>query len=117
MQEFGVNYEETFAPFCKLDSIRTIFALANNLGWIIHQSDVKGAFINAGLDGQTIWMDKPQGFEKRGAKGEKLHCYLLKSLYGLKQAGRNWRIMPSIGGLASVGFIALQSDMCLREEH
>ena len=112
MQEFGVNYEETFAPVCKLDSIRTILALANNLGLIIHQSDVKGAFVNAGLDGQTIWMDQPPGFEKRGAKGERLHCYLLKSLYGLKQAGRNWRIMLQ-EFLTSVGFIALQSDMCV----
>ena len=112
MQEFGVNYEETFAPVCKLDSIRTMFAMANSLGLLIHQSDVKGAFVNAGLDGQTIWMDQPPGFEKRGLKGEKLHCYLLKSLYGLKQAGRNWRSMLQ-EFLASVGFISLKSDMCV----
>ena len=55
-------------------------------------------------------MDQPQGFEKRGAKGGKLHCYLLKSLYGLKQAGRNWRIMLN-EFLMSVGFISLKSDM------
>jgi len=93
LQEFGVNYEETLAPVCKLDTLRAFFAMANNLGLMIHQSDVKGAFVNAGHDGQTIWMDQPQGFEKRGMKGEKLHCFLLKSLYGLKQAGRNWRAM------------------------
>ena len=112
LQEYGVNYEETFAPVCKLDSIRIVFAMANSQGLIIHQSDVKGAFVNAGLDGQVIWMDQPQGFEKRGAKGEKLHCYLLKSLYGLKQAGRNWRIMLN-EFLISVGFISLKSDMCV----
>ena len=112
LQEFGVNYEETFAPVCKLDTIRVIFAMANHLGLIIHQSDVKGAFVNAGLDGQTIWMDQPQGFEKRGMKGEKLHCFLLKSLYGLKQAGRNWRAMLQ-EFLGSVGFICLKADMCI----
>ena len=92
--------------------IRIVFAMANSQGLIIHQSDVKGAFVNAGLDGQVIWMDQPQGFEKRGAKGEKLHCYLLKSLYGLKQAGRTWRIMLN-EFLMSVGFISLKSDMCV----
>jgi len=112
LQEFGVNYEETFAPVCKLDSIRILFAMANSMGLIIHQSDVKGAFVNAGLDGQTIWMDQPPGFEKRGLKGEKLHCYLLKSLYGLKQAGRNWRSMLQ-EFLASVGFVSLKADMCV----
>ena len=112
MQEYGVNYEETFAPVCKLDSIRTLFVLANNMGLFIHQSDVRGAFVNAGLDGQIIWMDQPPGFEKRGLLGEKLHCYLLKSLYGLKQAGRNWRFML-LDFLESVGFIALKADMCI----
>ena len=65
MQEYGVNYEETFDPVCKLDSIRTLFVLANSMGLFIHPSDVRGAFVNAGLDGQIIWMDQPPGFEKR----------------------------------------------------
>ena len=55
-----------FAPVCKLDSIRTLFVLGNNMALIIYQSDVRGAFVNAGLDGQIIWIDQPPGFEKRG---------------------------------------------------
>ena len=53
------------------------FCIGQQFGLDYSSSDVKGAFVNAGLDGQTIWMDQPQGFDKRGAKGEKLHCYLL----------------------------------------
>ena len=42
----------------------------------------------------------------------KLHCYLLKSLCGLKQPGRNWRFML-LEFLESVGFIALKAGMCI----
>ena len=56
---------------------------------IIHQMDVKTAFLNAPIDCE-IYTDQPEGFEKHGDRSESLVCKLKKPLYGLKQSGRNW---------------------------
>ena len=42
----GIDYEETFAPVARYSSIRTILALSAQMGWHIHQMDVKTAFLN-----------------------------------------------------------------------
>ena len=55
---------------------------------ITHQMDVKTAYLNAPID-CDIYMEQPEGFEKVGKNGEKLVSKLKKSLYGLKQSGRN----------------------------
>ena len=45
----GVEYEETFSPTTKWATIRTLFALAAQNGWKVHQMDVKTAFLNGDL--------------------------------------------------------------------
>ena len=52
------------------------------------QMDVKTAYLNAPIDCE-LYMEQPEGFDERGENGEKLVCKLNKSLYGLKQSGRN----------------------------
>ena len=47
---FGVDYEETFAPVAKLNSVRVILSLAANLDWPLHQLDIKNVFLNDGLE-------------------------------------------------------------------
>ena len=42
----GIDYEETFAPVARYYSIQTILALSAQMGWHIHQMDVKTAFLN-----------------------------------------------------------------------
>ena len=51
--------------------------------------DVKSAYLNAKIDCE-LYIEQPMGFEKISKSGEKLVCKLNKSLYGLKQSGRNW---------------------------
>jgi Reverse transcriptase (RNA-dependent DNA polymerase) len=51
------------------------------------QLDVKGTYLN-GILTQPIYMEQPIGFDD----GSGLVCLLIKSIYGLKQAGRVWNI-------------------------
>lgn len=86
-QVHGVDYEETFAPVARLDSLRLLLALAAVFDWDVHQIDIKTAYLNGELD-EEIYMDQPKGFTAPGMKGKV--CRLRKAIYGLKQAGRQW---------------------------
>ena len=88
-QEQGLNYFDTFSPTAKITSVRTLMQVAAQQDLNVHQLDVKTAFLYAPIDCE-IYMDQPKGFEKVGESGEKLVWKLRKSLYGLKQSGRNW---------------------------
>ncbi|RVW64789.1 Retrovirus-related Pol polyprotein from transposon RE1 [Vitis vinifera] len=59
-QEYGVNYEETFAPVAKMTIVRTILALAASSDWPLHQMDVKNAFLHGDLK-ECIYMKPPPG--------------------------------------------------------
>jgi hypothetical protein len=74
-----IDYDETFAPVEKMDSIRLALAIAAGKGWEVHQMDVKNAFLHDDLF-EEIYMGQPQGFVQNSS----LVCRLKKSLYGLK---------------------------------
>ena len=81
----GIDYDETFAPVAKMDSIRLTLAIAAAQRWEVHQMDVKNAFLHGDLS-EEIYMEQPHGF----IQDSSLVCRLKKSLYGLKQAPRAW---------------------------
>ncbi|KAG8484776.1 hypothetical protein CXB51_021144 [Gossypium anomalum] len=86
-QQYGVDFEVTFAPVARLDTIKLLFALAAQKKWQIHQLDVKSAFLNGFLK-EEIYIEQPDGFQ---VKGQEDKVYRLKkALYGLKQAPRAW---------------------------
>ena len=85
----GVNYFDTFAPVARLASIRTVLAIAAAENLEIHQIDIKGAYLNGELtDDEIVYMKQPPGYPVSSNSSEVLR--LLKTLYGLKQAGRRW---------------------------
>ncbi|KAL6320112.1 hypothetical protein AAG906_004621 [Vitis piasezkii] len=87
LQQPGVDFHETFAPVARLDTIRTIIAVAAQKGWLLYQLDIKSAFLNGKLE-EEIYVEQPQGFV---VDGEENKVYKLKkALYGLKQAPRAW---------------------------
>lgn len=86
-QTYGIDYQETFAPVAKMNTVRMILSLAEMKDWPLHQMDVKNAFLNGELE-EMVYMQLPHGFE--GRYGEEKVCKLLKSLYGLKQSPRAW---------------------------
>ncbi|CAJ2645987.1 unnamed protein product [Trifolium pratense] len=84
-QEYGIDYDETFAPVAKMTTVRTVISIAASSGWSLHQMDVKNAFLHGDLT-EDIYMTPPQDLFS-SYKGV---CKLKRSLYGLKQAPRAW---------------------------
>ncbi|RVW59858.1 Retrovirus-related Pol polyprotein from transposon RE1 [Vitis vinifera] len=61
-QSYDIDYQETFAPVAKLNTVRVLLSLAANLDWSLHQLDVKNAFLNGDLE-EEVYMDIPVGLE------------------------------------------------------
>ena len=57
----GLDYNETFAPVARMDSIRPVLAIAASKRWEVHHMDVKSAFLHGDLE-EEIYMKQPQGF-------------------------------------------------------
>ena len=86
-QEEGIDYEETFAPVARLESIRMLLAFACHKGFTLFQMDVKSAFLN-GYILEEVYVEQPPGFQNHKYPD---HVFKLKkALYGLKQAPRAW---------------------------
>ena len=81
----GIDYNDTFAPVAKMDSIRLVFSIAASKQWEAHHMDVKSAFLHGDLE-EEIYMKQPNGY----IEDSSLVCKLRKSLYGIKQAPRAW---------------------------
>ena len=86
-QKFGLDYDETFCPVLRFESVRTVIALSVQHSLRIHQMDVTAAFLNGDLQ-EEVFMSQPEGFVAKGQ--EHLVCRLNCSLYGLKQSPRCW---------------------------
>ena len=50
LQVLGIDYDETFSPVTRLETVRIVLAIAAQLGLKIHQMDVETAFLNADLE-------------------------------------------------------------------
>jgi len=108
-QKEGIDYAETFSPVSKKDSLRTIMALVAHFDLELHQMDVKTAFLNGDLE-EEVYMKQPEGFPS--SEGEHLVCKLKKSLYGLKQASRQW-YLKFHNVISSFGFVENIMDQCI----
>ncbi|CAB0010875.1 unnamed protein product, partial [Nesidiocoris tenuis] len=140
-QRQGEDFNETFAPVVRMSSIRTIMALAVEHDLELHQLDVTTAFLNGDLS-ERIYMEIPDNFQEilaeiiedpnsledvvhqanqmlktlqKTRKGEKV-CLLQKSLYGLKQAGRQWHLKLH-ENVMKLGFKQSYSDPCVYYSH
>ncbi|GKB98874.1 retrovirus-related pol polyprotein from transposon TNT 1-94 [Tanacetum coccineum] len=86
-QQEGIDYDETYAPVARLESIRILLAYACALDFKLYQMDVKSAFLN-GFINEEVYVAQPSGFIDFVKPN---YVYKLKkALYGLKQAPKAW---------------------------
>eukprot|EP00253_Pinus_taeda_P018634 PITA_18634 len=86
-QQYGRDYEETFAPVARMETVRAVLSIAAQKKWKVYQMDVKSTFLNGVLN-EEVYIEQPLGYERKGQ--EHKVCRLKKVLYGLKQAPRAW---------------------------
>lgn len=103
----GVDFHESFSPVAKWSTIRVLIHLATFQKWELHQVDVSNAFLHGYLP-EEIFMKPPKEYTKAGP-GQV--CKLNRSLYGLKQASREWNVEFSTH-LLSYGCTQFPHDHC-----
>ena len=106
-QQKGIDFRETFAPVARMASIRTLLAIACKYDMNLTHLDVDTAFLNGTID-EELYMELPEGV--MGRRGHIVQ--LLKGLYGLKQASRQW-YKALHKALREIGFVKSDADPCI----
>jgi hypothetical protein len=106
----GMDFDETYAPTAKYKSLCIIFFLCAIMAWIMSGADVGNAYVEADID-KLIFMFLPKELF-RDPNGKPVVVELLKSLYGLKQAGELWNRLIN-KQFCDLGFTRLAHDKCV----
>jgi hypothetical protein len=85
----GIDFDDTFAPVARMESVRLLFALAAQKGWRVHHINIKSTFLNDDLK-EEVYVHQPSRFMIPGKEGKVLR--LRNALYDLRQAPRAWNV-------------------------
>lgn len=107
----NVDYKETFAPTAQMSTLRLLVQASVDQGMSMAQMDVKSAYLNAPIDTE-LYVKQPDGYKVYDKNGNEYVWKLRKSLYGLKQSGRNWNIMLH-ETLSENGYVQSATEPCL----
>ena len=64
-QQHGRDYEETFAPVARMETVRAVLSIVAQHKWKVYQMDVKSTFLN-GVLMEEVYVEQPPGYEKAG---------------------------------------------------
>lgn len=103
----GVDFSETYSPVVRMESVRNVLVIGVAGDLNINTYDADCAYLN-GILKETIFMRQPPGYED----GTDRVCRLGKTLYGLKQSGREWHEKLD-GSFTKEGFDHLDADRCV----
>jgi hypothetical protein len=105
----GQDFEATQSAIAKYPTLCALLSIAACENMELHQIDIVGAYLQGDLN-EEIYMSLPDGLKVKGKEGWSLR--LRKPLYGLKQAGRQWKrkLDETMGQL---GFVKSEADECL----
>lgn len=116
-QKEGLDYNDTFSPVAKMATIKLLLKVAASKNWFLTHLDISNAFLKGELE-EEIYMRIPDGYDEYYAKrkGDSLPLKsvlrLHKSIYGIKQASRQWFKKLS-QALLSMGFSRGHGDHTL----
>ena len=102
------DYNETFAPVARMNSLRIFLKMSVVKGHVRRGIDFTAAFLQASLP-EEIYLETPEGMTCR----EGYVLKLLKSIYGLKQAGRYWYVLLRSFLTEQESFKCCRSDHCI----
>nr|GEW05601.1 zinc finger, CCHC-type [Tanacetum cinerariifolium] len=86
-QKSGIDYFETYAPVARISTIILLIAMTSIHNLIIHQMDVRIAFLNNELE-EEVYMNQPQGFVMPGNENKvDLTTEFLLSKFSMKDMG------------------------------
>ncbi|KAL0549434.1 hypothetical protein IC582_013916 [Cucumis melo] len=111
-QEYGINYEETFAHVARMTSVRSLLAVDAAKQWPLLQMDVKNDFLNGTLS-EEVYMKPPPSTSP--PPPHKV-CLLRRALYSLKQAPQAWFATFS-STITQLGFTSSPYDTALFTHH
>ena len=106
-QEWGTDYVDTFAPTVAPRNLRMFLTVVAHKDLECHHVDVNNAFTQATLK-EVLYMEPPPMTTTPKGKVWRLH----KSIYGLKQAAKDWYATCS-AHLISMGFLPAPEDECI----
>jgi transposase InsO family protein len=112
LQVHGRDFFETHSPVAKMKSIKLILSLVAHMDLELYQIDFDTAFLNANVE-EDIYMEQPEGFHQGSSD---MVCKLIKSIYGLKQASRNWN-QEIDSFMKTINYTPLISDPCVYIKH
>ena len=104
-QRAAVDFDETFSPVARFDTIHSVLSVAAT-EMFVSQFDVKTAFLYGTLE-EDIYTRQPEGF----SDGTDKVCKLQRSLYRLKQSPRCWN-KRFVDYMLSLRFV-MQIRVCL----
>ncbi|KAK1646723.1 hypothetical protein QYE76_064528 [Lolium multiflorum] len=118
-QREGEDYFDTYSPVARLTTIRVLLSMAASYGLIVHQMDVKTAFLNGELE-EEIYMDQPDGFVVKGEERKDLLSMRLTIIHEVKSFLSNCFDMKDLGEadvILNIKLIKNESGITLTQSH
>ena len=110
-QQYGQDYDETFSPVVRFESLRTVIAFGVQNGLKLHKMDVTTAFLNGELN-EEVYMRQPEGFAAKGKEGLVCKLKRIEHLW-FKAEFKMLEFCFRYSYLKKMGFLQVPGDPCL----